>query len=145
MKVLLVLFVLYSSLFACKPKRGYTGYLEYCYDKGAKKTQKGWQGTGTVGIIFYSYQYKKHPATGKMSNLVDFTMKIDGNDFVLKQGGWIVGYNKKTYEPYYKEAVFIGKFSDNCNKIDGVWDLGDGRHIDIWMDYNSSYKSVYRH
>ena len=131
MRLFLVICIFIMQLSACEPKRGYTGWWANSWEKGY----------GDVGM-FYTY-HKHNNYYGKFIDR-DFKIVIDGDDFKLYLGKMYVGYDAKNDKPISKDAIFQGKFSENCKKIDAVWHINENKKINLYLDYNSSYHKIMR-
>jgi len=134
MKVLLVLFFLYSSLLSCDLKRGYTGYWSMSWEKG----------TGDVKMYITSREKDGGNTIYSAVFLENRDVKIEknGDRITLYFGKSIFGYDRKNNKPIYYDVVFNGTVSDDCSKLDLKADLGDGKSIDMWFDYNETYQSL---
>jgi len=132
MRVLLVLFFLWSSLFSCDLKRGYTGYWSMSWEDGC----------GDVKFYVIGGQDKKNMYSIIFNYTRHIKIKKNGNKITLYFGKEIFGYDKKNDKPIYYDVVFYGTESDNCNKLDLKADLGDGKSINMWFDYNETYQSL---
>jgi hypothetical protein len=72
----------------------------------------------------------------------DVKIEKNGDRITLYFGKSIFGYDRKNNKPIYYDVVFNGTVSDDCSKLDLKADLGDGKSIDMWFDYNETYQSL---